>query len=78
MDEEKNTKKLNSRKFAVWFIWTLLAAAIVVMGFIRDSEQLIIKLSEYYFFISAIYLGVNVTQKGIQAFKDVNKTNEEN
>lgn len=73
---EETEKKLTSRKFIVWLLWSLLSVAVVVMGFIRDSETLIIKVFEYYFFVSALYIGGNVATKGIYTYKDVKGGNE--
>lgn len=60
------TNKLTSRKFIVWLVWSVIALAVVVMGFIKDSDNLIIKALEYYFFISSLYIGGNVATKAIK------------
>ena len=67
------TTKLNSRKFVVWLVQTLIS--VVVIGFcffmvIKNptaSPDSIFKLIElamgYFALISGIYLGVNIGQK---------------
>lgn len=69
-EENKTTKKLNSRKFLVWLSWTILIIALVVTGFIRDNDEIILKGIEYYFLISCCYIGFNVWNKKIVAEKE--------
>lgn len=70
--QEIGNKKTNSRKFFVWILWSLLIIALVVIGFIRNNDEIIIKTIEYYFFISVAYIGGNCVSKGINAYKEKN------
>lgn len=74
MSEETENKKTTSRKFIVWLVWSILAIAFAVMGFIKSSDELILKALEYYFWISGIYIGGNVATKGIKAFENKETT----
>ncbi len=81
--------KLQSRKFTVWLVWLIIAALVLaVLGISvivtkNTNEKLIDLFSntlQNFFVISAIYLGVNVLQKGAFAIADVftAKKEEEN
>ncbi|MCQ2086544.1 MAG: hypothetical protein MJZ37_00510 [Bacilli bacterium] len=81
--------KLKSRKFSVWITWgviVLITAIILVIDVcvlknVPDSMvELFSKVLTYFFYVSLVYLGINVTQKGINAYKEVmskEKTEEE-
>lgn len=71
MAEEK-TNKLQSRKFVVWLVWTILSCLILVIcGAVvlitksaPDSIMTLIeKVITSYLAVSLIYLGVNAGQK---------------
>ncbi len=81
--------KLQSRKFTVWLVWLIIAVLVLaVLGISvivtkNTNEKLIDLFSntlQNFFVISAIYLGVNVLQKGAFAIADVftAKKEEEN
>jgi hypothetical protein len=74
MAEEKteSTSKLQSRKFLVWMIWCIIAVAnIIIDGIViivtRSITAEMVSLTEkvlgWFFAISMMYLGMNVTQK---------------
>lgn len=79
--EEKNEEsKLKSRKFAVWLVWLIIAVlTLIILGISiiitkQTDESLVTLFSSAlndFFIISAIYLGVNVVQKGAFALADV-------
>ena len=81
--------KLKSRKFSVWITWgviVLITAIILVIDVcvlknVPDSMvELFSKVLTYFFYVSLVYLGINVTQKGINAYREVmskEKTEEE-
>ena len=81
--------KLQSRKFTVWLVWLIIAVLVLAVFGIsvivtkNTNEKLIDLFSntlQNFFVISAIYLGVNVLQKGAFAIADVfaAKKEEEN
>lgn len=81
--------KLQSRKFTVWLVWLIIAVLVLAVFGIsvivtkNANEKLIDLFSntlQNFFVISAIYLGVNVLQKGAFAIADVftAKKEEEN
>lgn len=64
--EEKKSSKLQSRKFIIWLTWLIITLGIIVLSYIRGgSDELILKVLEYFFGVSMLYLGVNVAQKYI-------------
>ena len=80
--------KLQSRKFMVWVVWLIvLVLILVVLGIsiiiTKATNDKLIDLFgntlQNFFYISAIYLGVNVLQKGAFAISDaiVGKKDEE-
>lgn len=69
-ETKENKSKLNSRKFAVFLCWSVLIVALVVIGFIRNNDEIILKAMEYYFIISAVYIGFNVWNKKIITDKE--------
>lgn len=83
---EEQKKKTDSKKFIVWLIWLLLALCnlaldiviIIVTKTTLDSSmiELTEKILGWFFAISMMYLGMNVTQKVAYMAKDV-LTNEE-
>lgn len=85
--EEKN--KLQSRKFRVWIVWLVLAivtivSSTVIMIIIHQVNDLLVTMTEkmlaWFFYISALYLGVNFGQKATFALSDAlnKKKSEEN
>lgn len=71
-------KKTDSRKFIVWLIWLLIVIAISVYTFIVRDATLLMKVLEWFFILSMMYLGVNVGQKGALAFADALKNKYSN
>ena len=72
--------KVQSRKFVVWLVWVIITVLLVVaigIAFVitKDKPDSLIELFgktlDHLFTISAIYLGVNVIQKGAFAIADV-------
>lgn len=81
--------KLQSRKFAVWLVWLIIAILVLIIVGIsffvtKAANDKLIDLFadtlQNFFYVSAIYLGVNVLQKGAFAIADVlsAKKEEEN
>lgn len=77
--DPETKKKLSSRKFLVWVIWmvilVLMVALCVVVSVITKKldnsfVDFLSSVLNYFFVISIIYLGANVTQKGVYALKD--------
>lgn len=69
-------KKLTSRKFFIVLVWLVILAVVFVLAFCgKATETIIDKVLGYFFGVCMLYLGVNVTQKGIQAYLE-NKDNE--
>lgn len=71
--------KVQSRKFMVWLVWLIIAVlmliaigiAIVITKKTPDNlVGLFGTTLQNFFYISAIYLGVNVLQKGAFAISD--------
>lgn len=73
--EEKKENKLNSRKFLIWLSWSVLIIALLIIGFTRDNDAIILKAVEDYFLISACYIGGNCLTKGIYTYKDIKTGN---
>ena len=78
--------KLTSRKFMVWITWLVIsiliaivmAATLIVTKNVPDSlVSLFVKIIEYFFIISLVYLGVNLGQKGIEVLKEKVEVQEE-
>ena len=84
MAEEKN--KLESRKFLVWITWLVLALSLIIictmfLFVVKSSEkfteianiaiEFIKQILGWFFIISSVYLGVNVTQKVGLAIADI-------
>ena len=72
--------KVQSRKFVVWLVWVIITVLLVIaigIAFVvtKDKPDSLIELFgktlDHLFTISAIYLGVNVIQKGAFAIADV-------
>lgn len=78
MAEEK-INKMQSRKFIVWIVWVLICFAFVVLNFIRSGyEDLTKEAMQDCFFISMFYLGANVANKGIAAYENKQKEEQQN
>ena len=63
---EENTQtdsKLSSRKFVVWLVWLIITIGTVVYMFICKDSTLVEKTLDSFFYISMMYLGMNVGQK---------------
>ena len=82
--EDKN--KLQSRKFVVWVAWLVLAVAIIVsstviMVILHEVNDILVTTTEkvlsWFFYISMMYLGVNVGQKAVFALSDALKKKQE-
>lgn len=70
--EDKEKRKLQSRKFIVWLVWLIITIAILVVSTISmlvtksmpDTFIDLIKLVlEYFFYVSIAYVSVNGIQK---------------
>lgn len=73
MAEESN--KLTSRKFFIVLVWLVVLAVVFVLAFCgKASEDIIEKVLGYFFGVCMLYLGVNVTQKGIKAFQETKES----
>jgi hypothetical protein len=57
------TDKFKSRKFIVWIVATVLYCIMLTLGFVTKDTKLAIEFTQYWGFISMLYLGGNVTQK---------------
>lgn len=68
--KEKIKTKMQSRRFIVWIIWTLIFIGIMVPGYISGVGPLQEKALEYYFFITLVYLGVNGWMKKVEADRE--------
>ena len=75
--EDKN--KLQSRKFVVWVAWLVLAVAIIVsstviMVILHEVNDILVTTTEkvlsWFFYISMMYLGVNIGKKAVFALSD--------
>ena len=78
--------KLQSRKFTVWIVWLVIAVLVLIVFGVSiivtkaNNDKLIDLFSstlQNFFYISAIYLGVNVLQKGAFAISDAIATKKE-
>ena len=66
--------KLKSRKFIVWLTSTIFVVVSLILNFISDSFMEVSKIfAESRGWVSAVYIGGNVTQK----FVNKNSTSEE-
>lgn len=83
---EKKEKKLQSRKFLVWFVWLILSmitlsisivTMIVTKSFPETVVDLLKAVLQYFFYVSALYLGVNGIQKVGFAISDALSSREE-
>ena len=83
-EEEKS--KMQSRKFVVWIVWLVLAVAIIVsstviMVILHEVNDILVTTTEkvlsWFFYISALYLGVNFGQKAAFALSDALKKKQE-
>lgn len=83
-EEEKS--KMQSRKFVVWIVWLVLAVAIIVsstviMVILHEVNDILVTTTEkvlsWFFYISMMYLGVNVGQKAAFALSDALKKKQE-
>ena len=79
-EEKTEDSKLKSRKFAVWLVWLIIAVlTLIILGIsiiiTKQTDESLVSLFSSalndFFIISAIYLGVNVVQKGAFAIADV-------
>lgn len=70
--EDNTKKKVESRKFVVWIVWLIITLLIISYSFVviaytkqlQDKlEGLIERTLSWFFAISMMYLGMNVTQK---------------
>lgn len=89
MAEEKTEEKdgkLQSRKFVVWIVWLVLAVLIivsstVVMVMLHEVNDILLTTTEkvlsWFFYVSMMYLGMNVGQKAVFALSDVFKPKDE-
>lgn len=84
--EKTEESKLKSRKFAVWLVWLIIAVLVlIVLGIsiivTKQTESSLVELFSSalndFFVISAIYLGVNVVQKGAFAIADALSSKKE-
>jgi len=85
-ENNKETKKTDSRKFVVWLTWLIItilviawcaAVMIVTKQIADDLVTLIEKTLTWFFAVSMMYLGVNVGQKVGFAFADALTTKYE-
>lgn len=86
MEEEEKSNKMQSRKFVVWVVWLVLAVAIIVsstviMVILHEVNDILVTTTEkvlsWFFYISMMYLGVNVGQKAAFALSDALKKKQE-
>ena len=79
-EEKTEDSKLKSRKFAVWLVWLVIAVLVLIILGVsiivtKQTDESLVELFSNtindFFIISAIYLGVNVVQKGAFAIADV-------
>lgn len=86
MKEEEKSNKMQSRKFVVWVVWLVLAVAIIVsstviMVILHEVNDILVTTTEkvlsWFFYISMMYLGVNVGQKAAFALSDALKKKQE-
>ena len=77
--EEKDKKKTDRRKFVVWVTWLIISLFViiwcaVVMIITKELADglvsLIEKVLSWFFAVSMMYLGMNVSQKLGFAFAD--------
>lgn len=78
------TDKLSSRKFLVWLVWgiitliNLVADVIIIIATKNITSEMISLTSQvlgWFFAISMMYLGMNVSQKVGLSLSDVLKNN---
>ena len=83
-EEEKS--KMQSRKFVVWVVWLVLAVAIIVsstviMVILHEVNDILVTTTEkvlsWFFYISMMYLGVNVGQKAAFAISNALKKDKD-
>lgn len=68
----EKSNKLQSRKFGVWIVWTVFAVIILICNFVRGgSEAVTLEVIKDHFFVSMVYLGANVANKGIMSWKEI-------
>lgn len=81
-----NESKLKSRKFIVWLTWLVLVfvvAAIVLVCCVKNlieassAVEMFKAIIQDFFYISMLYLGVNVGQKAAFAFGDKKQPEDE-
>lgn len=86
MKEEEKSNKMQSRKFVVWVVWLVLAVAIIVsstviMVILHEVNDILVTTTEkvlsWFFYVSMMYLGVNVGQKAAFALSDALKKKQE-
>lgn len=82
MADTVDDSKFKSRKFCIWITWLAIFVIIsicAIIGFfvVKDKGDVFMgtltKTLDYFFYISMLYLGVNLGQKGIYALKDIKK-----
>ena len=80
-------EKLKSRKFSVWIVWLILtlcviifcAVSMIVSKTVSDSlTGLIEKVLGWFFAVSMMYLGMNVSQKLGFSLSDALKNKNQN
>lgn len=81
-----NESKLKSRKFIVWLTWLVLVfvvAAVVLVCCVKSlieassAVEMFKAIIQDFFYISMLYLGVNVGQKAAFAFGDKRQQEED-
>lgn len=79
MDENEKNKKIESRKFVVWITWLVITIFVLIwcgtiMFITKKLTDNLIGLAEkvlsWFFAVSMMYLGMNVSQKVGLAFAD--------
>lgn len=75
---DQQTNKLSSRKFIVWLVWLLITLGIVIVSLIRNTgDNLLSDVIQDFFYISMLYLGMNVTQKGVASISEAIKSKDD-
>lgn len=70
-------KKITSRKFFIVLVWLIILAVVFVLAFCgKINETIIEKVLSYFFGVCMLYLGVNVAQKGIYKFAELQEEKE--
>lgn len=78
MSEENTQKKLTSRKFFIVLVWLVVLGVCFALAFLgKASETIIEKVLGYFFGICMLYLGVNVAQKGLFTFSELQQEKTE-